>query len=128
MKEPIWVRDDLVYAIHRRQIAEHGGADGTRDKGLLSSALSRPKNLHAYDETRADLAALAASYAFGIVKNHPFVDGNKRVAFVVCRTFLLLNGHDLDAEQSEKYLIFLKTADGRVSAEELAAWIRAHML
>jgi len=88
MKEPTWILDEVVEAIHLRQIAEHGGSEGVRDTGLLSSALARPKNLFAYSNPKPDLAALAASYAFGIVKNHPFVDGNKRTAYVVCGTFL----------------------------------------
>lgn len=124
MTEPVWVRDDVVLAIHRRQLAEHGGATGVRDEGLLASALAKPKNLLAYSEEPPDLAALAASYASGIVRNHPFVDGNKRTAYVVCRTFLLLNGRDLSATSEEKYLTFLKLAEGALSESELAGWIR----
>lgn len=111
-------------AIHQRQIAEHGGSSGVRDDGLLLSALARPQNLLAYGEQKADLAALAAAYAFGIVRNHPFVDGNKRTALVAARTFLLLNGLDLEASQEEKYLTFLQLAEGSISEEELAEWIR----
>jgi len=128
MTEPVWIRDDVVLAIHLRQLAEHGGAEGVRDEGLLASALARPKNLAAYSDEAPDLAALAASYAYGIAKNHPFVDGNKRTAFVVCRTFLKLNGHDLNASQEEKYLTFLKLADSRLSENELADWIRDHLV
>ena len=127
MTKPVWIRDDVVLAIHRRQLAEHGGADGIRDAGLLSSALARLKNLAAYSDKEPDLAALAASYAYGIVKNHPFVDGNKRTAFVVCRVFLKLNGRDLNASQEQKYLTFLKLAEGRLSESELADWIRDHL-
>ena len=124
MAEPVWIRDDIVQAIHRRQLAEHGGAEGIRDAGLLESALAKPRNLLAYSEPEADIAGLAASYAFGIIGNHPFVDGNKRTAFVVCRVFLKLNGYDIDASPEDKYIAFLKLADGRVSEHELAEWIR----
>jgi death-on-curing protein len=125
MAEPNWVREDVVYAVYRRQIAEHGGVEGVRDVNLLLSTLARPRNLLAYSEQPPDLAALAASYAFGIARNHPFIDGNKRVALVVCRTFLKLNGLDLEASQEEKYLTFLRLAEGSVAEEALAEWIRA---
>ncbi|MFL6202438.1 MAG: type II toxin-antitoxin system death-on-curing family toxin [Thermoanaerobaculia bacterium] len=129
MKEPTWIRGDVVLAIHRRQLAEHGGGEGIRDRGLLESALARPQNLVAYADPRTelDLAMLAASYAWGLVRNHPFVDGNKRTAYVVCRTFLLLNGGDLEASAEEKYLTFLRLAEGRLSEQELAIWIRDHL-
>jgi len=114
---------DAVLAIHRRQIAEHGGEAGLRDLGLLESALSRPRNIIAYAE-KADTAALAAAYAFGIAKNHPFLDGNKRTALVVMRTFLILNGADIDASQQDKYQTILALADGRLTEPDLAEWIR----
>lgn len=122
--EPVWLRDDVVLAIHRRQLAEHGGSAGIRDEGLLASALAKPKNVLAYAEEPPDLAALAASYAFGLIRNHPFLDGNKRTAYVACRTFLVLNGSDFQATQEEKYLTFLKLAEGKLSEAELAGWIR----
>jgi death-on-curing protein len=125
--EPVWVRDDVVLAIHRRQLAEHGGAEGLRDRGLLESALARPKNLFSYASAEADVAALAASYAWGLARNHPFVDANKRTAYVVSRTFLKLNGRDLDASQEEKVLTFMMLAEGRLSEPELAGWIREHL-
>ena len=128
MGEPVWVRDDVVLAIHRRQLAEHGGGVGIRDEGLLASALARPKNLLAYSDEEPDLAALAASYAYGIARNHPFVDGNKRTAYVVCRTFLMLNGRDLTASREKKYLVFLRLAEGRLSEDELAGWLRDHSM
>jgi death on curing protein len=128
MKEPRWLLDSVVPAIHRRQLAEHGGLDGIRDAGLLASALARPKNLFAYGSPKPDVAALAASYAFGIARNHPFVDGNKRTAFVVCRVFLKLNGHDIRATESEKYVEFIGLAEGNVSDEELAEWIRSRLI
>ena len=126
MPEPVWVRDEVVLAIHHRQLSEHGGLDGVRDVGLLQSALARPRNLGAYSN-ESDLAALAAAYAFGISRNHPFIDGNKRTALVVCETFLNLNGLFLQAPREERYLTFLNLADGSLSEEELAAWIRQRL-
>lgn len=124
MTRIVWLLEETLIAIHHRQIAEHGGGDGLRDEGLLSSALARPKNLLAYGEALPDLASLAAAYAYGIARNHPFVDGNKRTALVAARTFLILNGVDLDATQDDKVLAFLNLAEGVISEEELADWIR----
>jgi len=118
-----WLRTDAVLAMHKRQIAEHGGGEGVRDLGLLESALTRPQNIAAY-EPDADIARLAAAYAFGIAKNHPIVDGNKRTSLVACRTFLILNGYQLDASPTDKYLTFLSLAEGTLSEEELAEWLR----
>ena len=118
-----WIAYNSVLAMHKRQIAEHGGADGLRDEGLLLSALARPENLNAYGEN-VDLAALAASYAFGIAKNHPFLDGNKRTALVVAVTFLNLNGYDFDASSEETYTMFLGLAEGSISEDDLAVWFR----
>lgn len=126
MTEFDWISPEAVFAMHEMQIAEHGGSSGTRDVGLLLSALARPENLNACGEN-VDIAALAASYAFGIAKNHPFVDGNKRTALVVMRTFLLLNGANLAASQAEKYIAILRLADGSLSEEELAGWIRERL-
>ena len=123
----IWIRTDVALAIHRRQLAEHGGSEGVRDAGLLASALDRPRNLAAYGDPAPDLAALAAAYAFGIARNHPFIDGNKRTAFVVCRTFLILNGSDISASREDKYSTFLRLAKGELSDEDLAGWIRRHL-
>src|SRR3954463_2381895 len=127
MKEPLWLLDAVVAAIHSRQLAEHGGLDGVRDSGMLSSALARPKNAFAYSQPNLDHPALAAAYAFGIVKNHPFVDGNKRTAYVLCRTFLKLNGYDIDATDVEKYQVFLGVADGTIAESQLADWIRSKL-
>ncbi len=124
MAEPVWVREDVALAIHQRQIAEHGGADGVRDLGLLQSALARPKSLLSYSDPDPDLARLAASYAHAIAKNHPFVDGNKRVAWIVCRTFLRLNGVDINASQEQKYLAFIQLAASELSEIDLANWLR----
>jgi len=127
--EPVvWVRVDVVLAIHRRQLAEHGGSEGLRDAGLLASALDRPRNLAAYGDPAPDLAPLAAAYAAGIARNHPFVDGNKRTAFVICRTFLILNGFDVTASREEKYATFLSLARGELADEQLAAWIRQRLV
>lgn len=123
----IWILEETVLAIHLRQIAEHGGIDGVRDKGLLESALARPQNLFAYSEEMPDISELTAAYAYGIAKNHPFLDGNKRTAFVVMRTFLLLNGKDINASQEEKYINFLRLAEGNLSEEELTDWIKGNL-
>jgi death-on-curing protein len=120
----VWLLEETVIAIHHRQISEHGGSEGLRDEGLLASALARPKNVLAYAQPPPDLAALAAAYAYGIARNHPFVDGNKRTALVAARTFLLLNGVNLEANQDEKYLTFLQLAQGTFTEEQLADWIR----
>ncbi len=122
-----WLDVNLIIAIHKRQIAEHGGSDGIRDTGLLESALARPPNIAA-NEPDADIAQLAAAYGFGIAKNHPFVDGNKRTALVATRTFLLLNGFQIAASQEEKYFTFIALADGSLSEDELAAWIRERLV
>ena len=119
----VWILEETVTAIHSRQISEHGGSDGTRDLGLLQSALARPQNLLAYGEG-VDIAALAAAYAYGIAKNHPFIDGNKRTALVVMRTFLAANGADFQASQEDKYVTLLKLAEGSLEEDELATWIR----
>ena len=124
MAKIVWLLEETVIAIHQRQISEHGGSEGLRDEGLLSSALARPQNLLAYAQPRPDLAALAAAYAYGIARDHPFVDGNKRTALVAARTFLIVNGVDLDATQDEKYLTFLELAKGTLTEERLADWIR----
>jgi death-on-curing protein len=109
-------------AAHREQLAIYGGGDGVRDIGLLESALARPQHLTSYGDP--DAAELAASYAFGIARNHPFVDGNKRVALMVCEAFLMKNGFDLDATNSELVPIFLGLAAGEISDKELAEWLR----
>jgi len=126
MRKLIWILDNLVPAIHRRQLAEHGGADGIRDAGLLASALARPRQLMAYSDPPPDLAQLAAAYAFGIARNHPFIDGNKRTALVVCLTFLRLNGKQVRASKAEMYHAFLQLAEGKMTEADLAIWIRTH--
>jgi len=127
MREPQWIRADVVRAIHLRQTAEHGGPAEVRDDGLLAAALDRPKNRFAYEPMDADLPALAAAYAFGITRDHPFVDGNKRTAYVVCRTFLLLTGFDITANAEEKYATFMRLAAGEMTEADLAQWIRKRL-
>jgi death-on-curing protein len=124
MARIVWLLEETVIAIHHRQVSEHGGAEGLRDEGLLASALAHPQNLLAYARPRPDLSVLAAGYAFGIARDHPFVDGNKRTALIAARTFLLLNGVNLEASQDEKYLTFLRLAEGTITEEQLADWIR----
>jgi len=127
MTKIVWLLEETIIAIHYRQIAEHGGGEGLRDEGLLSSALARPQNLLAYGEPPPDLAALAAAYAHGIARDHPFVDGNKRTALIAARTFLLLNGVNLEAGQDEKFLTFQSLAAGSLTEDELADWIRKRL-
>ena len=124
MPKIVWLLEETLTAIHHRQIAEHGGGEGLRDERLLLSALARPQNLLAYGEPPPDLPSLAAAYAYGIARNHPFVDGNKRTALVAARTFLILNGVNLEATQDGKVLTFLNLAEGTISEKELADWIR----
>ncbi len=110
--------------LHDESLAEHGGAPGLRDEGLLDSALARPLNLVAYGEP--DLAALAAAHGVGLAKNHAFVDGNKRAAFLAVGLFLALNGQRLAATQADATLTMLAIASGALGEDEFAAWIRAH--
>ncbi len=125
-KEPIWISEALARAIHRQQLMLHGGQDGVRAESLLVSALARPKQLHAYGDPPPDLHAMAASYAFGLARNHAFLDGNKRSALVVGLTFLRLNQVRVEATQEEAYFTFLALATGELTEEALAAWLRAH--
>jgi len=127
MTNIVWLLEETVIAIHHRQIAEHGGGEGLRDEGLLSSALARPQNLLAHGQPPPDLAALAGAYAYGIARDHPFVDGNKRTALIAARTFLLLNGVNLEAGQDDKFLTFQSLAAGSLTEDELADWIRKRL-
>lgn len=122
----IWVTLAVAEAAHAEQIAEHGGGgDGLRDRGLFESAMARPHNLVSYGEP--DAAALAAAYAYGLARNHPFIDGNKRIAAVVSETFLLLNGHSLTATDAELVVAFLELAAGNLSEDDMADWFRQHL-
>jgi death-on-curing protein len=120
-----WIRDSSVLAIHDEQIAEHGGLAGVRDLSLLLSALARPQNLAAYGSP--DIADLATAYAIGIARNHAFLDGNKRTAWVVAETFLLKNGYELIARDEDGVTTMLSVADGTISEPELAVWFRAYI-
>ena len=119
-----WVDPEVVLAIHDQQIAEHGGAGGIRDMGLIESALARPRNLASY--STADVFDLAAEYGYGIARNHGFIDGNKRTAYVVTLVFLVLNGHDLTAPAVERVLVFEKLGKGELAPDEFAGWLRLH--
>ena len=127
MADPIRIERDVAEAIHTRQLAAHGGADGVRDGGLLASALARPRHRFAYEDPTPGVPALAASYAFGIAKNHAFVDGNKRTAAVVCELFLNLNGYDLTATDDEAFPAFLALAGGDWDEPTFAAWLAGHV-
>jgi len=121
----VWVSRELALAIHDEQLAQHGGAIGVRDDGLLEGALGRPLNLASYGQP--DLAELAAMYAIGIARNHPFVDGNKRTAAVAMELFLDLNGYELTATDEALVLTILGLADGSSSETDLADWVRGNM-
>lgn len=116
---------DVALAVHDRQLAEHGGPAGVKDLGLLESALARPINKHAYGED--DPCALAAAYAFGVARNHPFVDGNKRTAWVLARLFLALNAVEVSFGKQEAIEMMLALAAGEIGEDQVAAWFRAHL-
>lgn len=120
----VWIEKALALAIHERQLAEHGGTGGVRDEGLLESALARPQQLYAYGDPVPDLSDLAAALAYGLARNHPFLDGNKRTAHVCYRTFLVLNGAELEATDEEKYVTMLALAEGKLAERDFAAWLR----
>lgn len=125
MNEPWrWLAADVLLAVHEEQLAEHGGAAGVRDLGLFESALARPQNLSACGNP--DAFALAAAYGVGLAKNHPFVDGNKRTAFIAIELFLALNGHALRATDQDCVMTMVALAAGDLSEDALADWIRAH--
>jgi death-on-curing protein len=123
--EPKWLSRMVVDAIHSDQLREHGGLPGVRDENVLESALGRPQQKWHYSD-RIDVPALAAAYAFGLVQNHPYRDGNKRIGFLAMITFLGLNGHDFSATEADVVTHILALADGRISEEALAEWIRRH--
>ena len=120
----VWLDKRLILAVHDEQLAEHGGLSGVRNVGLLESALARPEHLAAYGEP--DFAELAASYGYGIARNHPFIDGNKRTAFVAALLFLAFNRYSLLASDTDKVIVMLRVAAGEITEAEFAAWIRAH--
>jgi death-on-curing protein len=126
VQEWLWVREDVILALHDEQLAEHGGASGIRDLGLLQSALARPQKLCAYGEP--DVAALAAAYAIGIARNHPFTDGNKRTAAVAALMFLDVNGQAFDVGEAELVMMVLALAAGELDEEAVAAWFRDRLV
>jgi len=125
VKEPLWLDRRAIIAFHSESLAEHGGSSGIRDEGLLDSALARPKNQFAY-AAESDIAKLAAAYGFGLAKNHAFVDGNKRIAFIAAATFLRLNGYRLTSSRMEEIQTVLAVAAGELTEEAFATWIRLH--
>ena len=127
MQELFWITREAAIAFHERQLSEHGGGTGVRDMGLLESALAKPQNLFAYSDGTVDLAAMAASYAYGIATNHPFIDGNKRTALAVSFVFVEVNGASMTASEPDAYTVFLALAAGEVSEDELAAWFRKNI-
>ena len=122
MNEPFWLSSQMIVAIHDEQLTIHGGASGLRDEGMLESALDRPRNKWTYEQ--AEMGELAAAYAFGIARNHPFIDGNKRTALLALYTFLGVNGIEFDVPEAEAASIMLSLAAGEVSEESLTRWIR----
>jgi death-on-curing protein len=124
-REPQWLDKAVALAIHDRQLAEHGGGVGVRDDAMLESALARPINRWAYGDE--DPASLAAAYAFGVARNHPFVDGNKRTAWVLARLFLAFNGYELVVEAPDAIAAMLALAAGEMSEEEMADWFRERL-
>jgi death on curing protein len=123
---PIWIDKRALLLLHRESLAQFGGASGLRDEGLLDSALARPVNKHAY-EGCTDVAVLAAAYGFALARNHAFVDGNKRVAFLAVGVFLAINGHRLSATPVEAIDAILALASGSMEEEQFGQWIRQHM-
>ncbi len=126
MSRWIWLRQDVLLAVHEEQLAEHGGGVGVRDAALFESALARPENLAAYGGP--SIAQLAAAYAYGISRNRPFIDGNKRCAFVALELFLNLNGHELVADDASCVLTMLAVAAGDMTEAALADWIGQHLI
>ena len=127
MNEPKWLRKDMVLALHAISVAEFGGSAGIRDDGLLESALDRPKNLFAYGDNPS-IFELAAAYCVGIVKNHPFLDGNKRAGVLTIRAFLRLNGHLFEPSEAEEVVMIMALAAGKADEEALAGWISENVI
>lgn len=123
-----WVRADLVYAVHEVQLARHGGLDGIRDQNAVESALSRPEQLHVYDNPPPDAAQLAASYAFGLARNHGFSDGNQRTAWVVARVFLADNGASLQFSEVDAIRVMQAVAAGSLDEAQLTNWFRQRLV
>jgi len=126
MSEPTWLFRSVIAAVHDMQIAEHGGAPGLRDAGMLDSAVARPATLYGYGET--DIFRLATAYAFSLVRNHPFVDGNKRSAFLAAYVFLRINGYTVVANEASAATMTLALAAGEITEDEFTAWLRANSI
>ena len=124
MTEPSWLTRTMIEAVHYDQVREHGGLLGVRDDGLLESALARPRHRWSF-EPEADLPSLAASYGFGLIKNHPFLDGNKRIGFVAMNMFLLVNGFEVEAPEPEVIAVMLQVASGTLNESGLGEWLRS---
>jgi death on curing protein len=124
MKQPVWVLRETVLALHEQLVGEFGGAAEIRDEGLLDSALARPENLFAYG--KPSIFELAASYAFGLVKNHPFIDGNKRIGFAVALVFLKINDQHFQADEADAAIRTLALAAGAMTEKDYAAWLKAN--
>ena len=124
--EPRWLRREAILSIHARQLAEHGGMPGVRDEGLLDAALARPLQIWSYESPPPDTARLAAAYAWAILRNHPFADGNKRTAYIAMRSFLIANDMDVTASLEERYLTMLAAAAGEIDESTFVAWVRAN--
>ena len=124
MSEPTWLTTDIIKAIHSQQVAQHGGVDGVRDEGLLESALARARQEHAYGDPT--IPEMAAAYAFGIARNHPFVDGNKRTALMAAYVFLRLDGASLDAIEADAAVTFRALAAGEIDEAQLADWLKTN--
>ncbi|VAX08939.1 Death on curing protein, Doc toxin [hydrothermal vent metagenome] len=127
MTEPSWVLDEIVFSVHQILLSEHGGSTGICDKALLESALSRPKQRYEY-EPESTIFKLATSYSFGLAKNHPFIDGNKRIALAIGAIFLELNGFTLNASEPETVIIFEQLASGNIAEIELADWFKSNSI
>jgi death-on-curing protein len=126
MKEPVWVEKEALLLLHLKSLARFGGAEGIRDEGLLDSALARPRNAFHYD-SQTDIAGLAAAYAYGLARNHPFVDGNKRMAFTAMSVFLAVNGWSLQAGVVEAIQAMTALADGAIDESQLGAWLKKNI-
>lgn len=127
MDEPEWLTEELIRVLHDRQLAEHGGSPGICDEGMLESALARLRQQYAYGGEAVDMASLAAAYAYGLSRNHAFMDGNKRTAAVACELFLELNGYRLVARDEDLYPVFMALAASELEEDELVAWLRENV-
>ena len=127
MREPVWVLDEIVESVHSMLLAEHGGGSGIRDKALLDSALARAKQKFSYDSD-VSIFDLAAAYSFGIAKNHPFVDGNKRTAFTIGTLFLEINGFKLNATEVDATITFENLATDIINENELSSWFKKYSI